>query len=73
MGEERAMFSIISRNNIPLAGTQEYECENARNEGGKGKLSKSHAYKSVELLCALLLSPGTGMAEQIRESKQPKQ
>ena len=60
------MFSIILRNNIPRARTQEYECENARKgrtdadrdgeeeeeeeEEGKGKLSKSHAYKSVELL-----------------------
>ena len=50
----RVMFSIISSNNIPQARTQEYECENAwkTTDGEGGKLSKSHAYKSVELLCA---------------------
>ena len=56
--ESWVLFSIISRNNIPQARTREYECENAwkttdgEREWREGKLSKSHAYKSVELLCA---------------------
>ena len=53
--ESWVMFSIISRNNIP---GREHGNTNAKTRGKRrmererGELSKSHAYKSVELLCA---------------------
>ena len=80
------MFSIILRNNIPRARTQEYECENARkgrtdaDGGGRGGGGERETEQisciqisRVAAPCALLLLAWPGTAWQNKYAKASNQ